>query len=341
MSARSKRLVIDAFNVHVGGGYILLKELLRALERQDRDAIVFLDARLESRKLDQKGLNLHFVNANILGRIKHYISFRKFHLDGDVVLCFGNIPPLVKPRNCVTHLFLQNWLLICPISELRASNPRTFFRLLSERIALRLLWRNVDRIIVQTDTMKRELQNRFPAASVCVSPFMAESSLDVAGVSKALIYPATGGAHKNHRNLVHAWIYLSERGLFPALTLTIDERVFPELTGWIDDVVEQYSLNIQNIGFVDDSIIQDYYSAGATVIFPSYFESFGIPLVQANALGLKILASERDFVRDVCLPTETFDPDSYVSIARAVMRHLDVSSKPVCETADDIVNKLI
>ncbi|MGH8848481.1 MAG: glycosyltransferase, partial [Polaromonas sp.] len=37
-----------------------------------------------------------------------------------------------------------------------------------------------------------------------------------------------------------------------------------------------------------------------------------------------ILASELDYVRDVCSPVQTFDPASPVSIARAVKRFLAV-----------------
>jgi hypothetical protein len=38
--------------------------------------------------------------------------------------------------------------------------------------------------------------------------------------------------------------------------------------------------------------------------------------------GLPILAPELDYVRDVCVPIQTFDPHSPVSIARAVKRFL-------------------
>jgi len=45
-----------------------------------------------------------------------------------------------------------------------------------------------------------------------------------------------------------------------------------------------------------------------------------------------------DFVRDVCLPQETFDPNSAVSIARSVNRFLKNTDKPVeIYTASDFV----
>jgi glycosyltransferase involved in cell wall biosynthesis len=63
--------------------------------------------------------------------------------------------------------------------------------------------------------------------------------------------------------------------------------------------------------------------AGSTgLIFASSLESFGLPLLEARALGVPVLAAERDFVREVCEPQQTFDPASPHSIADAVRRFL-------------------
>jgi glycosyltransferase involved in cell wall biosynthesis len=57
------------------------------------------------------------------------------------------------------------------------------------------------------------------------------------------------------------------------------------------------------------------------LIYPSQLESFGLPLVEAVSLGLDVIASELDYVRDVVYPVQTFDPTSALSIARAVKRY--------------------
>jgi len=44
---------------------------------------------------------------------------------------------------------------------------------------------------------------------------------------------------------------------------------------------------------------------------------------------LSVLAAELDYVRDVLDPEQTFDPDSAVSIVRAVKRHLGVVETPL------------
>lgn len=52
-----------------------------------------------------------------------------------------------------------------------------------------------------------------------------------------------------------------------------------------------------------------------------------MPLVEARQAGLQVVASELDFVRDVLDPDETFDPDSSISIARAVKQFLGISEQ--------------
>ena len=59
-----------------------------------------------------------------------------------------------------------------------------------------------------------------------------------------------------------------------------------------------------------------------TMIFLSLVESFGLPLIEASKLPLHIVASELDYVRDVCVPKENFNPKSSNSIAVAVRRFL-------------------
>ncbi|RYH16174.1 MAG: glycosyltransferase family 1 protein, partial [Alcaligenaceae bacterium] len=66
----------------------------------------------------------------------------------------------------------------------------------------------------------------------------------------------------------------------------------------------------------------------SALIFPSVAETFGLPMLEARAGQLPIIASERDFVRDVCNPQQTFDPASPHSIARAVLRFMDGERPP-------------
>jgi glycosyltransferase involved in cell wall biosynthesis len=152
---------------------------------------------------------------------------------------------------------------------------------------------------------------------------------DRAKAGQGFLYVASGEPHKNHRSLVEAWTLLAEEGIRPGLCLTLDKSRFSDLCGWIEDKAKHMGLNIANVGSISPQDLDRVYKKSLALIYPSDFESLGLPLIEARCAGLPILAAERDYVRDVVDPEETFDPGSPVSIARAVKRFLEIPEKPL------------
>lgn len=140
-------------------------------------------------------------------------------------------------------------------------------------------------------------------------------------------YIASGEPHKNHRALVEAWRILGQEGIFPSLALTLDAKTDALLVGWIEKTASTSALRIENIGWIPEAELGRLFRATGALIYPSLFESFGLPLIEATAARVPIVAGELDYVRDVSVPAETFDPSSPTSIARAVKRFLAVSSR--------------
>ena len=133
---------------------------------------------------------------------------------------------------------------------------------------------------------------------------------------------ANGEAHKNHSNLLEAWRLLADAGLKPSLAVTVSAQLHSFLYGEIARYSQEYGLDIVNLGQVAMADIPGIYQSSSALIFPSKTESLGLPLIEATQFGLPVIAPELDYVRDVIQPAETFDPNSPVSIARAVRRFL-------------------
>jgi glycosyltransferase involved in cell wall biosynthesis len=338
---QENRLIIEASNVHIGGGFLLLHQLLTKLEEENQKTVVFLDSRLKKKFSSSSDMEINFIKPTIISRLMHYFTLPKVPKVNDTLFCFGNIPPFRRNPGYRSVVYLQNWFLICSWKKIKADNIRIYIRLIIERAFLKIFHKNANLYIVQTDSMKRQLLNQLNNIDVLVQPFLSISSISKQDSADFYFYPARGDGSKNHRNLVKAWIKLSKQGIRPVLIITIDSSVYPDLCTWVEEMNAKHALNIQNLGFVDYSKVYDIYSKSPVIIFPSYFESFGMPLVEANTYGCDIIASELDYVRDVCRPNETFDPRSSGSIARAVQRHLGLDSEIKCGSVAEIINTLL
>ena len=213
--------------------------------------------------------------------------------------------------------------------SLKEFKIRIRIRILIERFWFCSRLKHVKNFVVQTKSMRSILKANF-YINAKVLPLVpnfnllkkdVESNFDESQFD--FVYIASGDPHKNHKNLINAWVELSKSGIFPSLCLTVDKAAYFELSEWIGTASKEYSLNIKDYGFVKHSKALTLYAQSKALIYPSFMESFGLPLVEASDLDMPIIASELDFVRDIVSPVQSFDPSSSTSIARAVRRYLN------------------
>lgn len=330
------RLFIHATNVHQGGGRSLLSALLNAC-LGNQEVVALLDRRLMIPSNIPENIIIKLVEPSIQQRLLAEWWLSHNAQQQDTVLCFGNLPPLFKLRGHVV-VFVQNRYLIDDV-KLDGFSLKTRLRLQVERLWLSYRMSSVDEFVVQTPSMKSLLDVRTQGnVPVNVVPFMEYHvgymrKAKLSGMLKDkdfdFLYVASGEPHKNHRQLIESWCLLAKEGLYPSLKLTLDSVHFAELCSWVEQKVEHYQLNVENVGSLSHDQIKEFYNQTGALIYPSTFESFGLPLIEARQAGLPVLASELDYVRDVLDPEQVFDPDSAVSIARAVKRFIGVDEPPL------------
>lgn len=325
-------LFIYAPNVHQGGGRSLLDALLRTISISSK-VIALLDSRMPA----PEGLQIRRIIPTVIERFKAERWLSDNVRSRDVILCFGNLPPLFKLRGH-TIVFLQNRYLIDEV-KLNGFSMYIKARITFERMWLLAKLTNVDEFIVQTPTMKRLLEIKtLGKMPIHILPFM-DLPKDYSFSSAPevftkydhydFLYVASGEPHKNHIRTVEAWCILAKEGLFPSLRLTLDEVRFSTLCQDIEQLRQRHGLKIINLGLLPHSDVLLLYIYVDALIYPSKLESFGLPLIEAMHAGLPVLASELDYVRDLFDPEQTFDPDSAVSIARAVKRFIGYKEPPL------------
>jgi len=327
------KLIFYAPNVHAGGGLVLLKNLITSWPGGALTLVLDSRARSELEILLKE--KVYWVKPSFKSRIMaEFFLWRNSSISARV-LCFHGLPPLLSSGANVI-LFLQNRNYICK-NNATQFNLWTSLRINIELIIFRLFKNRVSHYIVQTPSMRDALKEWISRASdplsmpkISVTPFFGEKfnpSLPKI-FSWDFIYVADGEAHKNHRNLIKAWELLAKEGIRPSLCLTLNERN-SALKFYIDHAIMKNELQIYDLGSLSREDVIIHYRKSRALIFPSYSESFGLPLIEASLLDLPILAPEMDYVRDVCIPVETFDPNSPMSIARSVKRFLGYSASPI------------
>jgi glycosyltransferase involved in cell wall biosynthesis len=130
--------------------------------------------------------------------------------------------------------------------------------------------------------------------------------------ARYIFYPATHLAHKNHSRLMKAFARITDKSLHLVLTGTpTDHQAF---TGSEAD-------RVLFLGRVADEDLPCIYRGALALIFPSLFEGFGFPPLEAMACGIPVASSQRaslaEVVGDAALP---FDPEDVDDIASAIER---------------------
>jgi glycosyltransferase involved in cell wall biosynthesis len=311
--------LLYAPNIHHGGGRALLLPLLEAL-KDAADVIFVLDERMQLPQGLCLSGKVFRVKATLFSRLWCECRLCRLLTSDMLLLCMGNLPPLFASQG-IQQVFVQNRYLIDNVSLNSFSLP-VRLRLTIERWWLRTRATRVSRFMVQTPTMQKLIKTklRVNAGILPLAPEFAALELfqDKNKKQYDFIYVASGEPHKNHKTLVKAWGELSKKGIFFSLCLTLDAKRFPDLCSWISDEIAKNSLNIVLIGECSHDDVQKLYRQSSAMVYPSLFESFGLPLIEAAVAGLPVIATDDPYVTDVINPSDVFDPNSPQAIAESV-----------------------
>ena len=134
------------------------------------------------------------------------------------------------------------------------------------------------------------------------------------------LYPAQTWPHKNHRRLIAALAELAGAGT----------RIPLVCTGWLNDHHATLENEVRRAGLGADvrflgqlpvGDLEALYSLARVLAFPSLFEGWGFPVLEAFAAGLPVVCSDigalRNQVGDAAV---TFDPTRPEDIAGALQR---------------------
>jgi glycosyltransferase involved in cell wall biosynthesis len=127
-----------------------------------------------------------------------------------------------------------------------------------------------------------------------------------------LLYPANWWPHKNHERLLEA--FAAVRRKRPQLRLVLTGSGHP---GSLPE-------SVASLGRISDAELLELYRSAAALVFPSLYEGFGWPPLEAMACGCPVAVSRVASLPEVCGDAAVyFDPASVDDIARGIDDALD------------------
>ena len=196
---------------------------------------------------------------------------------------------------------------------------------LGYRIALRNALTRSKAILVPTDFVKEWIQKRFPNLQtpiVVTGEGMpnSDTSLWQDPNQEHPYFLMVGSAypHKNHAAVIEAWKVIQERHPGVILKIVGSKDAFMNR---LESMVRDSGLTqVEFAGAVSDESLRTLYAESLALIFPSRWEGFGLPPLEALAHGTAVLSSNAACMSEV-LGNEGiiyFKPDRTDDIVRAV-----------------------
>ncbi len=334
------RIGIDARKLHDFGIGTYIRNLLRQLAELDRDTEYVLLARPEDRcALSSLGENFRCVtetasNYSVTEQLRIPWAIRRervelFHAPHYV------LPPLVSCRSVVTihdciHLMFPQYLP----SRLAYAYARTSIAAAAKRAT---------RILTVSESSKRDILKYVdvPADKIHViynaydPRFGVEPrEEDVVRVRERyqlhdefVLYAGNVKPHKNLGRLIEAFHHVRDRGLDHLKLVLIGDDISKGAA--LRRAVHQHQLHkyVRFLGYLPEDTLAVLYRLAGVFVFPSLYEGFGLPPLEAMASGTPVVTSNvsslPEVAGDAALLVDPYDP---IAIADGIFTVLtDVS----------------
>jgi glycosyltransferase involved in cell wall biosynthesis len=169
------------------------------------------------------------------------------------------------------------------------------------------------KVIVQTEWMKQaiihqcgideaKIEKIAPTTSISVKHFF-----DMTKWQRLFFYPASNLSYKNHIVIFEAIKLLKQQGSSNfKVAFTLTQEALPKDCAALYIELKE---NIELLGNITHEQVMELYSR-SILLFPSYIETFGLPLLEARSCKSPVIASDMPFSREIL---EGYDNANYFS----------------------------
>jgi glycosyltransferase involved in cell wall biosynthesis len=328
------KILFDTVYIHNGGGKEILDLIIYYVYKHNLENyfLFLLDKRYTVPVHPNKKIDFLKISPTEKGRKNFYKQNKNFKS----YFFLSNVPPPVFIDN-PCGIYFHNDLFLNPFKS-----NLGFTTSIKNWIKKRYIINKINKTYewsVQTELMKKKLNNFYGIENkkIHVYPIFDSNKIISTKTNNSFIYVCNSSKHKNHKRLMDAFIKAANKihGKLH-LKLTLSDNDFKKSEYNRTNIPN--NLLIQNIGIVGKERLSDLYLESKFLIFPSLNESLGLPLIEAVNRGCFIIASDKEYVKEVVNPSIVFNPYSSDSISEAIVNSL--SNKSLKKSELIIENKI-
>ncbi|EAZ88744.1 glycosyltransferase family 4 protein [Crocosphaera chwakensis] len=141
------------------------------------------------------------------------------------------------------------------------------------------------------------------------------------------LFVSTLEPRKNILTLIQAFEYLKQNYKIPHQLILVGKK------GWnYQDILEtintsQIKEDIQHLDYISDELVAILYSQAEAFIYPSFYEGFGLPVLEAMTLGSPVITSPTSSLPEVAGDAALYiDPTDYYQLAQTMLKVVDNST---------------
>jgi glycosyltransferase involved in cell wall biosynthesis len=207
-----------------------------------------------------------------------------------------------------------------------------FFEKLYMRISILFSVRVAKKIIAVSENTKKDLIRLYGVPKeriqVIYEGFRAIEKKEVQAQKKTIVFIGRLEARKNVERIVKAFSLLKEKWQIEHKLLLIGRPGFGYKKIEKALLSSAYKQDIQLLGFVTESEKTELLAEAGVFIFPSLYEGFGLPVLEAQAAGVPVITSATSSLPEVAGEGALFvDPQNIEDIAEKIYQALSLSSE--------------
>lgn len=309
-----KIIFVNATACTSGGVLTILKQFIENIKKNDKQNLYYI---FSTNEIESKSENIKII-TNIKGkkhldRIKWDIyGIRKWAINNNIKpsviislqntgVFFPKIPQIIYIHQPLPFTKESYW------SVFKKDERKLWFYKNLYKMWIKGTVKKNHNIIVQTEWMKKALiEEQYDEKRITISA-PSVSFINVGEIEKIktenstkyLFYPASDYKYKNHIIIIRALSRLKEEDIESIKDIKVVFTLPKESV--IYEQAKSYGVteNINFIGSISYEEVLRWYRSCHAVLFPSYVETFGLPLIEAMMFGKKLLVSKCNYSEEI------------------------------------------